>query len=174
VEPSTSGVQITGSQELEIFCEQIIMSLRDLELAFELIDDHGGGDFEGEKDSSLIGDAEKALNLVFPPTYKKFLTRLGCGDIEGMEFYGLIDNDFNNSSIPDAIWLTLEERKSGLPKHLVLVNAIGDGGYYALDTGQTNEDGECPVVAYELNGQAEKVADDFGSFLLSELKTILS
>jgi antitoxin YobK len=174
VESSTSGVQITGSQELTIFSVQIIMSLQDLQSAFDLIAEYGGGDFEGEKEASLIEEAEKALGIAFPPTYKKFLAKFGCGDIEGLEIYGLISDDFENSSVPDAVWLTLDERKSGLPDHLILVYATGDGGYYALDTSQANEDGECPVVAYELNGQVEKVADDYGSFLLSELRTVLS
>jgi len=91
------------------------MSFKELETAFNLVHEHGYGDFEGEKALSLINKAEKTLGLVFPPTYKKFLAKLGCGDIEGLEFYGLINDDFINSNIPDAIWLTLNERKSGLP-----------------------------------------------------------
>ena len=101
------------------------------------------------------------------------MAELGCGDIEGLEFYGLIGDDFDSSSIPDAIWLTLNERKSGLPSNLVLIYATGDGTYYALDTDQINSDGENPVVSYELNGSAEKIADNYGAFMLSELKTML-
>jgi hypothetical protein len=149
------------------------MSNQDLEAAFELIDDNGGGDFEGQKDSALIEKAEVALGLRFPPTYRKFLAKLGCGDIEGLEFYGLIGDDFESSSVPDAIWLTLNERNSGLPSNLVLIYATIDGGYYALDTAQINSDGENPVVSYRLNGSTEKIADDFGAFMLSELKTTL-
>ena len=150
------------------------MSLQELESAFDLIEENGGGDFEGEKEASLIKGAAKALGLVFPPTYKEFLAKFGCGDIEGLEFYGLINNDFKNSSVPDAIWLTLDARKSGLPDYLILIYATGDGGYYALDTSQACENGECPIVSYELDGKVNKVADDYGSFLLAELKTVLS
>ncbi|MEC7703213.1 MAG: SMI1/KNR4 family protein [Pseudomonadota bacterium] len=149
------------------------MSIQDLEKAFELIY-HNGGDFEGEKDNTLITKAERALGVVFPPTYKKFLRTLGCGDIEGLEFYGLIKADFENSSIPDAIWLTLNERKSGLPIHLILIYSIEGGVYYALDTSEITENGEYPVVTYELNGNTQKIADDYGSFLLKELQTVLS
>lgn len=150
------------------------MSLKDLEDAFDLIDENGG-DFEGEKDEALIVKAEKALGLAFPPSYRKFLSVLGCGEIEGLEFYGLIGDDFENSSVPDAIWLTLDERKSsGLPGHLILVYATGDGTYYALDTSQKGSNGECPVVAYDLNGGTTHVADDYGAFLLSELQTVLT
>ena len=149
------------------------MSSQDLEAAFELIDENGGGDFEGPKSSALVEKAEVALGLRFPPTYRKFLAELGCGDIEGLEFYGLIGDDFESSSIPDAIWLTLNERKSGLPSNLVLIYATGDGAYYALDTNQVNSDGENPVVSYEVNRSTKKIADDYGAFMLSELKTML-
>jgi len=91
-----------------------------------------------------------------------------------LEFYGLISNDFENSSIPDAVWLTLNERQSGLPHSLVLIFAVGDGGYYALDTSQVDKNYECPIISYELDGKTSKIADDYGSFMLSELKTVLS
>jgi hypothetical protein len=64
----------------------------------------------------LVLKAESALGLKFPPTYRKFLLEYGCGNIFGMEFYGVVDDNFINSSIPDAIWITLNERKtSNLP-----------------------------------------------------------
>ena len=149
------------------------MSLRDLERAFELIQEHGG-DFEGGKGSNLIERAEHALGVVFPPTYRKFLSTFGCGDIEGLEFYGIISGDFENSGVPDAIWLTINERSSGLPEHLILIYATGDGAYYAIDTSQVDNNGECPIVSYDLNRSLKKVAEDYGSFLLAELQTVLS
>ena len=149
------------------------MSNQDLEAAFELIDENGCGDFEGQKDDALIEKAEVALGLRFPPTYKRFLAELGCGDIEGLEFYGIIDDDFESSSVPNAIWLTLDERKLGLPNNLILIYAADNGAYYALDADQVNSEGEYPVVSYELNGNTVRIAEDYGSFMLAELKTML-
>ena len=148
------------------------MGLKDLNEALDLIDEHGG-DFDGKKDLSLIKKSEIALNLKFPPTYKKFLTILGCGDICGLEFYGVINDDFDNSSIPDAIWLTLNERKAGLPDNLIIIYSAGDGLYYALDTNNVDANDENPVIAYDTNGNTKKISDNFGSFILSELKTVL-
>jgi hypothetical protein len=150
------------------------MSTQDLETAFDLIEANGGGDFEGPKEDSLINKAEVVLGLTFPSSYRRFLATLGCGDIEGLEFYGLVRDDFEHSSVPDAIWLTINERKAGLPNNLVLIYAAGDGTYYALDTWQVDDSGECPVVSYDVDGEIEKIADDYGSFLLSELRTVLS
>ena len=149
------------------------MSFQDLQRAFELIDDNGG-DFEGNKSGSLIAKAEQELNVSFPPSYKKFLSVYGCGDIEGLEFYGLINEDFENSSVPDAVWLTLSERQIGLPRELILVYMTGDGIYYAIDTGNVSDNGESPIVAYELDGLTRKVYNDYGLFLLSELLTVCS
>ncbi len=149
------------------------MSLTKLHKAFDLIEELGG-DFDGEKSASLISKAEKALGFGFPPTYKEFLLTLGCGDVEGLEFYGLINENFEESSVPDAIWLTLDERKSGLPSNLMLVSSTGDGNYIALKMDETNGENENPVVLISPTGDIiEKVADDFGTFLLNELEAVL-
>jgi len=147
------------------------MSMTDLDAAFRLIDENDG-DFEGRKPASLVAAAERALGLTFPPTYRKFLLEYGCGDIGGEEFYGVIKDDFVNSSVPDAIWLTLREREeSQLPAKFVVVYSSGDGGYAVLDTGQRDSVDECPVVEWIPGASADpqsapRLADDFGSFLL--------
>jgi hypothetical protein len=40
----------------------------------------------------------------------------------------------DTSSVPDAIWLTLDERRGfGLPRHLVIVADTGMGGFYVCE-----------------------------------------
>lgn len=149
------------------------MSQTDLHHAFELIEDMGG-DFDGNKPSELVDKAEKALGCTFPPTYKEFISNYGCGDIEGLEFYGLTDDNFENSSAPNAIWLTLDERKSGFPDNLVLIFSIGDGNYLALKVDELSGSNENPVVKVSPVGEVlETVSNDFGSFILSEIKSVL-
>ncbi len=148
------------------------MSVQDLEEAFELIEENGG-DFEGSKDELIIKKAESELGLIFPPTYRQFLSKYGCGDIEGLEFYGIIHDDFHNSGVPDAVWLTANERKSGLPAEMIVVGSTGDGGYFVLDTSKKSSNGECEIFIYTVNGNTVKYSNDFGSFLLKELKTVL-
>lgn len=149
------------------------MSMIDLRNAFDIIDD-ADGDFDGVKPESLVTKAEGTLGFEFPPSYRKFLTTYGCGDIEGLEFYGLTDDNFQSSAIPNAIWLTLDERKSGLPENLMLVYSTGDGNYIALKMDETDEHGENPAVLVSPTGNVlEKVANDFGEFLLTELQTVV-
>ncbi len=97
----------------------------------------------------------------------------GAAAPPGFEFYGLIDGDFENSAIPDAIWLTLDERRTAmLPASLILVSDTGDGGYYGIDVSQTSADGDSPVVKWwpwlgeNASDNRRPVASDFGAFLL--------
>ena len=151
------------------------MSMSDLEQAFQLIG--RDGNFHGPKPEALIVHAEQVLGLTFPPTYRQFLSRFGCGSVPSYEFYGLIDDDFENSSVPDAIWLTLDERRtSQLPESLVLVSDTGDGGYYAIDVSQKAPSGDSPIVEWwpglptSASGNRRIVASDFGVFLLERVQ----
>lgn len=135
-------------------------------------------DFEGLKPDNLIEKAEKRLACTFPPTYRMFLSQLGCGDIEGLEFFGVIQDNFDDSGIPDAVWLTLNLRQTeDLPNHLVVISETGTGEYYALELSRVNESDECPVVLWSgwesdpVN--REWVAADFGDFFYSRVTETL-
>jgi hypothetical protein len=148
------------------------MGMAELQEAFRIIENSSTADFDGKKDEALIDSAENFLGLKFPLTYREFLRTLGCGGIKGKEFYGVIDDDFESSSIPDAIWLTDNERKtSNLSKSLVLIGQSIEG-YYALDTARM-KNGECPVVDALPVGKPEEfevIASDFGTFFLNEIR----
>lgn len=149
------------------------MSVSELEQAFQLIDQNkASADFEGPKSEELVRSAEAALGLTLPPTYREFVRRLGCGDISGEEFYGIIKDDFEKSSVPNGIWLTLNERKvANLPESIIIVADNGVGGWYAIDTSKKNTDGDSPVVDWWPNNQpSQVVAEDFGVFLLQRLR----
>jgi len=156
------------------------MSQDDLRRAFALIERAGArADFEGAKSEGLVGLAEERLGVTFPPSLRAFLRRFGCGGVAGREFYGIIREDFENSGVPDAVWITLEERRSsGLPFHLVIVYATGDGAYFAVDRSSVDEEGESPVVLW-IPGEStpesklEVVASDYGRFLRNTLEGAL-
>lgn len=151
------------------------MPMDDLAHALQLIEDNDDeADFEGPKDPDLIRLAEVELGVSFPPTCRRFLRHVGCGDIAGLEVFGLIGADFVNSSVPNGIWLTLKERSdSALPPALVLISEVGDGTMVALDASRPHVDGECPVVLWRPGlpegADLEVIATDFGQFLLREI-----
>lgn len=157
------------------------MSRDDYKIAAKLIKEHPAlADFEGPKPESLINKAEAALGLDFPPTYRRFLAEFGAGDFAGEEFYGLIDDNFESSAIPDAIWLTLNERKNrSIPDSLIIVYAVGEGTVFTLDSGRSNRIGEYPVIAvpidYRLESNSlETIAEDFGQFFLETVRGALA
>src|SRR5437762_6151665 len=130
------------------------MSIQKYEQARELIEGAGGGDFEGVKPEVLVAKAEDALGLTFPPSYRRFLLQMGCGDINGLEVFGLINDNFEKSTVPNGIWLTLNQRRTiGLNRSYVIIADGGDGTYYALDTRQADEEGETPVVRLSVDGR---------------------
>lgn len=154
------------------------MSMQELERAFYLLENNSSGrHLSGPKSEELIELSEEALRLTFPPTYRLFLKKYGCGGLRGLEIYGLTKESkkgFAKPGVPDAIWLTLDERKDDyLPHHFIIISETGDGYWYCLDSSQPNSEGEYPVVVWGLDmaeEDKEKVAEDFGEFLLNELK----
>lgn len=149
------------------------MSLQDYQSAKVLIEETGG-DLEGLKSEALVASAEQALGMKFPPSYRRFLLELGCGDIAGLEIFGLIDENFEDSAVPNGIWLTLNERQNTELDHAyILIGDGGDGTYYAIDTRSADKFGENPVVRLSVDGaQAESIASSFGSYLLESVQSV--
>ena len=152
------------------------MSMHDLALAFELVAKNASlATFAGPQPASRIRLAQAALGVFFPPTYREFVTRLGCGGLGSTEFYGVATDDFEHSSVPDAIWLTLKNRAGQyVPDSFVVIGSTGDGAYYAIDTARTDANGENPVVEWWPGlsgavGNPRDIASDFGEFFFSEI-----
>ena len=132
--------------------------------AAALIGEHEDiADFAGPRPPALIERAEQAVGVTFPPTYRRFLLEYGAGNFGGTEIYGVIDDDFHDSSVPDAIWHNLTSRREGL----FTFYAVGEGTDFCLDTTSTGADGEMAVVAVDASGEAkQQLAPDFGSAFL--------
>ena len=140
------------------------MAMDDYERAVALIEDHEDEvDFDGPKSPELIELAERAVGLRFPPTYRRFLSEYGAGNLGSTEIYGVIDEDFEHSSVPDAIWLALTHPRPGL----FVFYAVGEGTEFCLDTTRPASDGEMPVVAVLPSEETQdEVASDFGNAFL--------
>ena len=156
------------------------MSMEDLLSAVELIKVNSHlADFAGQQPQARIASAERALGVAFSPSYQGFLAHFGCGGFNGLEFYGVVKDDFINSGVPDAVWLTLDLRRTAaMPHCYILVSETGDGGFYAIDTSQENSSGESPVIEWwpgfpEADNNPRVVAADFGAFLLEKVRQVL-
>lgn len=152
------------------------MSMSDLEKALSIIKDNSDeGFFAGPKPDALIDKAEKTIGLYLPPTYRRFVAELGAGNISGQEFYGVIDDDFYESSVPDAIWSTLHARKTyGLPDDLIVIGSIDDGSYIVLDAHKDNNEKEASVMIWrEPDEEPDILHADFGEYLLDRVDEAL-
>lgn len=128
-------------------------------------------------DEKIISEAEKILDLKFPKSYRLFLQELGCGGIEWLEIYGIPQNKLNLCSIPNAIWLTLDERKcSNINKNLVLI-AQSDEYFYAINCSNSDNDLENPIIDYNPSKKIEEceiIAKTFEEFLINSVNEVCS
>jgi hypothetical protein len=156
------------------------MSMKDLQEAQHLIAERPDlPDFVGGASEDLIGEAEQALGVSFPPTYRNYLRTLGAGSFGAEEFYGILGADLGAPYVPNAVWLTLTNRHDfGLPVHLIDIYSLGEGTDFFLDVSKTEAGGECPVVTWHPGctrpqDRVQIEASDFGKFFLDLVKEVL-
>jgi SMI1-KNR4 cell-wall len=118
-----------------------------------------------------IEDAEAALAVAFPLSYRGFLAELGAGSILGREIYGVV-RDRSAAGPPGVVWMNLARRRQvALPSHLIVVADLDDSSAFALDLSGNGSDAESPVVRIWPGEPPNtlvdsEVAPSFGSFFL--------
>ncbi|MFI0848475.1 SMI1/KNR4 family protein [Mesorhizobium sp. IMUNJ 23232] len=147
------------------------MSMVDLDEALKIIAENADQAwFAGPRDETLILSAEHVLAGRLPPTYRAFVSSLGAGNFGALEVYGVIDQEFGASTVPNGVWLTLNERReNGLPSEYAIIGSSGDGGWYCVELG----DQESPVFLHWAGAAPEPrqhIATDFGAFFLNGVR----
>jgi len=143
------------------------MGMDEFEEAVKLIEQNDAlAFFQQPQPEELIVAAERALGLEFPPTYRAFLKRFGCGTFGADEFYGVWEE--MEQGVPNVVWLTLSERDSaGLAPHLIWVHSRGDGTSSVIDTRHVTA---AVFFWHSEDEEPEWVAGDFGCFLLERVE----
>jgi len=158
------------------------MDDRNLDQAFILIDQWPQLQrFAGPQSEASIDKAESLLNLTFPPSYRRFLSKYGAGGFGSLDIYGIVNSTLDSAELPNAIWLTLQERvTAGLPHSLViLAQGDDDDAYVCLNCLQeSGSTSEVPVIAYDPQGMESladsyRIAKTFGSFLLRVVQMVI-
>lgn len=132
------------------------------------------GFFSGRKSANLLRRMEDLIGYPFPPTYRAFLAEFGAGNFGPVEFCGVIDENVEESCVPDGVWYTLTERREvNLPEHLFVVGETGTGELYCVRLEKSYVE-DAPVVLVNpglepAHQEVEVVASDFGSFLLDQV-----
>ncbi|MEO8500941.1 MAG: SMI1/KNR4 family protein [Vicinamibacteria bacterium] len=126
-------------------------------------------DLVGPRPGSLVSAAEARLGIRFPPSFRRFALEWGAGQIGTTEICGVVDHQFEQSSVPNGVWLTLLLRKRGLPPDVLVIGEDALGGFVAIET--TSSDVEAPVVLLEPGAplpaaRRTRIAESFGAYML--------
>jgi antitoxin YobK len=150
--------------------EAVDVSVAKVRRAIDLVrsDDSGLCWFAGERSPELVLDAERALGQELPESYRLFVSELGAGSVGSEEIYGVTTTNFESSSVPNGIWMTLVARREWrLPEHLLVIYFDGGVDYYVIDGGAEDS----PVMVWRpgvssANGDLSVASPTFGDFFL--------
>jgi cell wall assembly regulator SMI1 len=95
-----------------------------------------------------IAEAELALGIRLPNSYKSFLLRFGWAEIDSDTLYGLGDDVAQGHTLVKNTFSERYHAHPHIPHHLVPVMNDGAGNNYCLDTSRPHGD-ECPVVFWD-------------------------
>jgi hypothetical protein len=112
-----------------------------------------------------IANAEKALGVQLPPSYRQLITSCTWEDVPHTMYW--LGRD-----LPPAHDLLHIKRTTPLPPFLVPLCGNGGGNEFCFDTRRTDASGEHPLVEWnheihaEHSTEFEQIAPDLGAFLL--------
>ena len=118
---------------------------------------------------TLIEKAESFLRVRFPADYRRFLERWGTLAVGPLEFYGITGEEFESSSVPNAIWITNVKRQQvGLPAELVILFDNNGAEYYCLDASRADVS---RVVIWDTRSRKVRAvkADSLFEFIVNEV-----
>jgi hypothetical protein len=154
------------------------LSMDDYREAVRIISENGHlVFFRGDPISAgRISEAEVALGVALPPTYRQFLRDFGTLLFEGKEFRGIKESGSITDPSSHMVWLTLEFRNDGLiPPEMIVVGEDGMGNIDVIDIRIRNDEGESPVVYWspglpESAGEPEQLGEDFGDYFHRQIE----
>jgi hypothetical protein len=122
-------------------------------------------------DNETIAAAEQQLGSNFPPSYRLVIEQLGTFDIAGEEILGIYQTPAMGSALLGSTIETLEARsRYGMSSHLLVVMYDGMGGSIVLDSSQSDNEGEYPVLVWDpghtTRESMERLSPDFGHYAL--------
>ena len=118
-----------------------------------------------------IEQAERELDVRFPPGYRYFLMHFGAALGDGFEIAGLFER--TDDSVPpqwsNVVLYTQQLRRAAkgmLPSGYVAISDDGGDYVYYIDTGHCRSDGEARVVALGPGVDGVTIAVSFADFAL--------
>ena len=123
----------------------------------------------GQLENELIDEAESALSIKFPPSYRLFLKNYGAMLVNGHEILGLAQAPEDKNQTPmfeNLVSYTLSRRTDKhYPSHLIPICHDGMSSEFCLNASKTNQDRENPIEVFG-PGTEGIVAKNFKEFLI--------
>jgi antitoxin YobK len=122
-------------------------------------------------DAATLTAAESAIEIAFPPSYRRLVEEFGTFDIAGVEILGVYQTQAMGETLLGSVIETLDARRQyGLPSELIVVMFDGMGGLIVLDGLEPDIEGEYPVRVWSPGGAdrggMEQLGTSFGSYAL--------
>ncbi|MEZ3445333.1 MAG: SMI1/KNR4 family protein [Lachnospiraceae bacterium] len=120
--------------------------------------------------SEEIGQVEEYLGVRLPDSYRWFLETYGSGGMETFDFFG-IEGGREDVASCTVVYVTENYRKKGMEQTLVVIQDLGEY-VRCIDTGQSDERGEAPIVNWSchVNGKVVTEKDSFLNYFLEVLE----
>jgi hypothetical protein len=131
----------------------------------------------GPRSEALIEWAERTLGFRFPPSLRRFVRDFGAGDLGGVEICGVTTEISENDAVPNGVWLTLDERRNGLPLDLFVVGEDALGGLVTVQAAGEGREGPVELVEpgpSRAHAKRRIVAPSFGAYLLSVVRDAIA
>jgi hypothetical protein len=156
------------------------MTMSDLEEAIQLVNAHSQlvrVRYDSQP-TARIAQAEAALGVQFPPTFRQYLRTFGKLTFAGTEFYGIpARREIEESYL---IWATRKQVEDGfMPHGMVIVADDGMGSDFVMDLRKVIAGDEGPVVYWHPgestpDNTLEIVAENFGKFFKQEVEAAIA
>lgn len=131
--------------------------------------------YAGGASDAVISEFEKALKVIFPPSYKLFLKKYGALSFAGDTYYGITKSGVEATSVPSVAFATRSARVDGdADDYMIVVKASGYGPIYSIDTSIMGSTGEPVVVETELSfkrtGEKNVIHQSFEDFFTNMVR----
>ncbi len=121
----------------------------------------------------MITQAEKSLGLLFPSSYRFFLSKLGYISWDDSEIFGISDESYF-----DVTHRTLSARRCELPDNFkafptscLVLNEYAGGGYYLLFDENSDRVGEVSLILDETFYREEQTWGTFEEYIVDRYLT---
>jgi cell wall assembly regulator SMI1 len=121
-----------------------------------------------------IADAERAIGVRLPASYRAFLSRFGWARVYFDPLYGVGPSVPSHYALVTNVLSERYEAQPLIPRHLVPIMNDGAGNNYCLDTSRFHDD-ECPVVFWDHEHEdgpdqtPEEVSPSFDRWLIDRI-----